>query len=105
MEPLPGLPAPEKVQEIRTLTNAAIKSLIREEEAFEVTRSLVTILHNILEGNLSYTRVQRRYLTDHSDDVHDLLDEHESLRLKQEIFANNPSLVRHVAASCPSLVG
>ena len=95
------------IQRIRVLSNQGIKKLIQSDpgKEFTVTKSLVNIAVNILQGNLDYSRVQRKYLDDNRDLVHQLLDAQVSLEDKQAIFSGHPSLVRHLAASCPYLAG
>ena len=91
----PRLP-PYKVREI-------LKS---ESPDFEITKSLLNLLHNIVEvGSLPVSKRQRQFLDDHPEAVLRLLNPESSLQYRRSSLENYISLAQVIAESCPTAAG
>lgn len=80
--------------------------LLNESSQFEVTRSLLNLLHNIvLVGSVPASQEQKKIIDKHADLVWLLLSDSKSLKWKRKVFADNIDLVNCISASCPTIAG
>ena len=88
------------------LLNNQVGAILRNESRqFEVTKSLLNLLHNIvLVGSVTVSQEQKEVIDKHADLVWLLLSKSKSLKWKRRALADNIDLVVCIS-SCPTTAG
>jgi hypothetical protein len=95
----------EIVKELAKSTRHEITVILGKESAqFEVTKTLLNILHNLVRvGSIPADKRKRKFFDDHSNLVLDLLSTRRSLKYKKKALARNPLVVINIATSWPTV--
>ena len=73
-----------------------------ESKRLEVTKSVLNVLHNIVQvRNITLTERQKANFANHSKVVKEIFKRRQ-LRAKKHLLLKNPELVRLIAGSCPT---
>ena len=93
----------KSIKELIDETLYGIRRLLRGDKGPVITVSLLNLLYNLVHtGAIPTTNHQRQFFDKHSQLVLDLLDDEISFEWKQAQFIADPTLVRNIAATCPS---
>jgi hypothetical protein len=88
---------------IPLLSNQEIRRLLASESRhYEITKSLVNLLYNIVTvGSVPTTRLQKEYFEKYTRPVLDILSTKKPLYAKKRVFERNIDLVIRIAEACP----
>ena len=78
------------------------RQLQEESKDLEITKSLLNLLHNIVNmGSVPVSRSQKDFFDSHAGIVNELLSSKKSLQVKKKLLESNISLTINIAGSCP----
>jgi hypothetical protein len=96
----------ELVRVVAKLSKSEVRKILKAEgRQFEVTKSLLNLLYNLVKvGSIPVSSHQREFLDERAGSVLSLLSDGKNLEQKKKILLSQPELVLNIAASCPSVV-
>jgi hypothetical protein len=99
--------ATDIISQISQTPRAAVSLILKgETNNFQVTRSLLNLLHNaVIVGSLPVSHTQRQFFDSKADLVRQLLSNSKSLAWKKALLIGHPALVINIAALCPTVAG
>ena len=97
----------EIISQILRVARPQVKKILKgESNKYEITKSLLNLLHNIVVvGSLPVSKTQRAYFDSNAELVLQLLSSSKSLTWKKSVFETNTPIVLNIAASCPTVAG
>lgn len=95
------------VSQILRVARPQVKKILKgESDKYEITKSLLNLLYNIVVvGSLPVSKTQRAYFDSNAELILQLLSSAKTVTWKKGVFENNTALVLNIAASCPTVAG
>ena len=97
----------DSISQLLRVARPQVKKILRRESTkYEITKSLLNLLYNlVVVGSLPVSKTQRAYFDANAELVLQLLSNNKSLTWKKSVFETNTPLVLNIAASCPTVAG